>query len=137
MFLSLCTSDVQLGDRIAIMAHGKLRAIGNSITLKRKFGAGYRVSVYTDPATVAAAKKRLQDLMPTANLEDDSAGALIYQLPMGDTGLIPKVVKYLDSDPDGFVKTWGISQTTLEEVFLRLIRAANPGGYSGYEKKTN
>ena len=117
------------------MAHGKMRALGNSITLKRKFGAGYRVSVYTDPSLMEVAKEKLKTLMPNANLEDDSAGALIYQLPMADTALIPAVVKYFDTNPDAFVKTWGISQTTLEEVFLRLIRAANPGGYSGYEKK--
>lgn len=34
-----------LGDRIAIMARGRLRCIGNSIRLKQKFGAGYQVSV--------------------------------------------------------------------------------------------
>jgi hypothetical protein len=33
-----------LGDRIAIMARGQLRAIGNSIRLKQKYGSGYQVS---------------------------------------------------------------------------------------------
>lgn len=32
-----------LGDRIAIMARGKLKAIGSSIHLKQKYGAGYQV----------------------------------------------------------------------------------------------
>ena len=34
-----------LGDRIAIMAKGKLRCIGTSLRLKQKFGSGYQVSV--------------------------------------------------------------------------------------------
>jgi ABC-type multidrug transport system ATPase subunit len=34
-----------LGDRIAIMVRGKLRAIGSSIRLKHKFGSGYQVSL--------------------------------------------------------------------------------------------
>ncbi len=34
-----------LGDRIAIMARGRMRCIGTSIRLKNKFGAGYRMSV--------------------------------------------------------------------------------------------
>ena len=34
-----------LGDRIAIMARGKIRAIGTSVRLKQKFGAGYQVWV--------------------------------------------------------------------------------------------
>ena len=33
-----------LGDRIAIMKKGKLSTIGSSITLKNKFGNGYRLS---------------------------------------------------------------------------------------------
>lgn len=34
-----------LGDRIAIMARGALKAIGSSIRLKQKFGAGYQVGL--------------------------------------------------------------------------------------------
>jgi ABC-type multidrug transport system ATPase subunit len=36
-----------LGDRIGIMARGRLRAIGSSIRLKQKFGAGYQVRAQT------------------------------------------------------------------------------------------
>ncbi|KAJ3084515.1 ATP-binding cassette sub- A member 1, partial [Quaeritorhiza haematococci] len=122
-----------LGDRIAIMAHGRLRAIGNSIALKNKFGAGYRISIVTDPERAEAAKEVVSARVPDAVLEDDSAGALIYQFPITSTAAIPGFVKYLDADPDGLVRAWGISQTTLEEVFLRIIREANPNGYSGYE----
>ena len=35
-----------LGDRIAIMALGRLRAIGTSLRLKQRFGAGFQVCVY-------------------------------------------------------------------------------------------
>jgi ABC-type multidrug transport system ATPase subunit len=34
-----------LGDRIGIMARGRLQAVGSSLRLKQKFGAGYQVSV--------------------------------------------------------------------------------------------
>ena len=34
-----------LGDRIAIMARGRLRCIGSSIHLKHRFGSGYKVSL--------------------------------------------------------------------------------------------
>lgn len=39
---SMAEADV-LGDRIAIMVRGRLRAIGSSIRLKHKFGSGYQV----------------------------------------------------------------------------------------------
>jgi ABC-type multidrug transport system ATPase subunit len=32
-----------LGDRIGIMAKGRLRCLGNSVRLKTRFGAGYKV----------------------------------------------------------------------------------------------
>lgn len=34
-----------LGDRVAVLARGRLRALGSSIRLKQKFGAGYQVVV--------------------------------------------------------------------------------------------
>jgi ABC-type multidrug transport system ATPase subunit len=107
-----------LGDRIAIMAHGRLKAIGNSISLKNKYGAGYRISIITNSVDVMKAK--VTSMVPGAVLEDDSAGALIYQFPLSSTPSIPNFVKWLESNSEGMVKAWGISQTTLEEVFLRL-----------------
>lgn len=113
-----------LGDKIAIMAHGKLRAIGSSIRLKSKFGAGYRISVVTDSDkdNMERAKALIMGQAPGLKLEDDSAGALIYNLATEDVAQIPTIVNYLDANPDGIVKAWGMSQSTLEEVFLKLIR---------------
>jgi hypothetical protein len=34
-----------LGDRIAIMARGSIRALGSSLRLKQKYGSGYQVSI--------------------------------------------------------------------------------------------
>ncbi|KAI8820139.1 uncharacterized protein EV422DRAFT_531784 [Fimicolochytrium jonesii] len=153
-----------LGDRIAIMAHGRLRAIGSSITLKSQHGTGYRVSIIVDPEHSAYAKGVIANMAPTAVLEDDSAGALLYQFPSGPAGAgrggprsegqeeLQRFIAFLEGSDENvdpaaaaaqqgengkeqsgpwWVKAWGISQTTLEEVFLRLIRDANPQGYSG------
>ena len=38
-----------LGDRIAIMARGRLRCIGSSIHLKHRFGSGYQVMITPAP----------------------------------------------------------------------------------------
>lgn len=62
-------------------------------------------------------------MIPDAMLEDDSAGALIYQFSNGDS--IPAFITFLEENKSGLVKTWGISQSTLEEVFLKLIREGN------------
>jgi ATP-binding cassette subfamily A (ABC1) protein 3 len=34
-----------LGDRIAIMARGKISCVGSSIFLKNKFGVGYNMTI--------------------------------------------------------------------------------------------
>ncbi|KAJ3060393.1 hypothetical protein HDU99_005946, partial [Rhizoclosmatium hyalinum] len=82
------------------------------------FGAGYRISVIT--SNPEAMKAKVASSVPNANLEDDSAGALIYQFPISSTPSIPSFVKWLEENKEGMVKSWGISQTTLEEVFLKL-----------------
>ncbi|KAL5032325.1 hypothetical protein RTP6_000451 [Batrachochytrium dendrobatidis] len=114
-----------LGDKIAIMSKGRLRAINNSIALKTKFGTGYRISVVANPVELEHVKGIIQRMVPGAVLEDDSAGALIYQFPGSSTGSIPDFVQWLEENKDGLVKSWGISQSTLEEVFLKLIRETN------------
>ncbi|KAL2920141.1 hypothetical protein HK105_200207 [Polyrhizophydium stewartii] len=114
-----------LGDEIAIASKGRLLAINNSIVLKTKFGTGYRISVVTDQSEAARVKDIVQSMIPGANLEDDSAGGLIYQFPETSAAAIPAFVRWLEENKDGLIKSWGISQSTLEELFLRLIREAN------------
>ena len=114
-----------LGDRICVMSKGRLRAINNSIALKNKFGEGYRISVVVDQAESEKTKAIVSSMIPGAKLEDDSAGALIYQFPASSISVIPKFVEWLEDNKDGAVKSWGISQSTLEEVFLKLIRESN------------
>lgn len=113
-----------LGDQIAIMSKGRLKAINSSMALKSKFGSGYRISVVTNKNVADSVKETITKLIPDATLEDDSAGALIYKFPKSDC--IPAFVNWLESeDAAKRVKTWGISQSTLEEVFLKIIRESN------------
>jgi ABC-type multidrug transport system ATPase subunit len=111
-----------LGDRIAIMSKGIFKAIGNSIHLKNKFGSGYRISVITDPANIGQLKEAVLSIVPEATIADESAGALIYQFPHTSIEAVPRLVQWLEQSKGKLVKNWGISQSTLEEVFLRLIR---------------
>lgn len=105
-----------LGDRVCIMSKGRLIAIDNSIALKNKFGEGYRISVVTDQHEAEMVKRTIEMLLPEAKLEDDAAGALIYKFPATSLNAIPSFVDWLESDKVGLIKSWGISQSTLEEV---------------------
>ncbi|CAG8683115.1 18808_t:CDS:2 [Gigaspora rosea] len=117
-----------LGDRICVMAHGHLRALGNSIRIKNKFGAGYRVSLVTHPNDSQRLKELVETQVPAAKLEDDSAGSLIYELPLSALPALPSFIQWLEENEEisnseprkKLVKAWGVSQKSLEEAFLRL-----------------
>ena len=34
-----------LGDRVAIMSHGKIQALGTALGLKKEYGGGYKMNV--------------------------------------------------------------------------------------------
>src|SRR6185312_11461694 len=83
-----------LGDRISIMAHGRLRALGNAIHLKNRFGAGYRVSLVCHPSDASILKSRVEARVSEAKLEDDSAGALIYEIPVSSMHVLPNLIMW-------------------------------------------
>eukprot|EP01083_Nonionella_stella_P063289 164447_1 len=110
-----------LGDRIAIMSDGKVKCCGSSAYLKDLYGVGYTLTVSldlkdeNDKANAEAIKDDVdQEILP--QITDSSvvsfAGCEItYRLPC-DT---------FDQDKEKLmIKEYGISVTTLEEVFLRV-----------------
>jgi len=111
-----------LGDEIVIMSRSVVKAIGNSIHLKNKFGNGYSISIIANgDENIENVKQIAKEMVPGIRLADDSAGALIFEFSYDLSEYIPKFVQYLDENPDGIISTWGMSQTTLEEVFLTVI----------------
>lgn len=115
-----------LGDQVAIMALGAVRAFGSSVHLKGKFGAGYRISLVCDSDNSARVRTAVQGLIPSATLEDASAGALAFQIPSEGMGSLADLVRRLEAGEVAGVREWGISQSTLEDVFLKIIREVNP-----------
>lgn len=115
-----------LGDRIGIMVYGKLRALANPIKLRGRFGSGFRISATCDANDVESLKLKIQSMIPSAVLEDDSAGAVLYKIPLDSSEMIPELADWLEENPDSIVTGWGLSQTTLEEVFLKVVRKYQP-----------
>ncbi len=89
-----------LGDRIGIMIKGKLRALGNAVHLKNLFGCGYRLTLICEPYNLDRLKSLFAAQMPEAKLEDDSAGALIYEIPMMCNTKIPTVVDWIEQNAE-------------------------------------
>ncbi|KAF9147759.1 ATP-binding cassette sub- A member 1 [Linnemannia schmuckeri] len=127
-----------LGDKVAIMVSGHLKAIGNTTRLKNKFGNGYRVELAlghpTEQFPNIPAQKELEQemteatraIMPESVLLDKSGGVMVFGIPMQAIERMADLTAMLENAQRlGRVKQWGIAQTSLEEVFLSLIRSSD------------
>ncbi len=115
-----------LGDRIGIMADGKLRCCGSSLFLKNKFGVGYRLSIVkksNDPNPELDAF--VLGHIATASKLSDISAEVIYQLPLDESDKFGPFFKEMDGKLDTLgVAEYGVAVTTLEEVFLTVGRGA-------------
>jgi ABC-type multidrug transport system ATPase subunit len=129
----------RVADRVAVMAHGTLRAIGTPLQLKAALGVGYRIALAAPPgadgaAATAAAAAALCGALPGSALEPGAAGGAAVRVPGGDAeALLPAALRALqDAQDAGAVAEWGVSHATLEDVFLELMRrdAEAVGGHA-------
>ena len=117
-----------LGDRIGIMSAGQLVALGNSLHLKEKFGDGYTIKVVAPMESAVLLQQKFAEVLPEARLTDSNAGNMTYVLPDAETiAKAPKLISLIESVQAGEVAglsltDWGISHTTLEDVFLKLAK---------------
>ena len=134
-----------LGDRIAIMAEGKLKCCGSSLYLKHLYGAGYRLTFVKGPNCDVKEVQRLVDRhVSETELVSDIGTELALWLPLAQSAKFPQLLREIDeaisSGRMGIVQ-YGISVTTLEEVFVKAGSASDTieAGYgnlgSGMTKK--
>jgi ABC-type multidrug transport system ATPase subunit len=114
-----------LGDRIAIMADGSLKCVGSSLFLKRKFGIGYNLSLVSSSPTVIVEKieTELRKFVSTSSLISCAGSEAAFRLPFEDKQKFPDLFSHLDySMSDLSISNYGISSTTLEEVFIKVAQ---------------
>uniref|UniRef100_F6USW1 ABC transporter domain-containing protein n=1 Tax=Ciona intestinalis TaxID=7719 RepID=F6USW1_CIOIN len=116
-----------LGDRIAIMAEGKLRCTGSSVFLKNKFGVGYHVVLTKTPSCdVAKVDEIFRSHVKESKLERTAGGEISFVLPFDSSSSFPKLFQTLEQDAGALgVTNFGATVTTMEEVFLRSEKLSN------------
>ncbi|GMF14304.1 unnamed protein product [Phytophthora lilii] len=118
-----------LGDRIAIMAEGQLRCCGSSLFLKNRYGSGYNFTLVKSSDPAAPCKEaQLQSLVtarvPSAKVLSNVGAEIAFQLPLDGTASFPVLFEELDAKMGELgVLSYGISVTTLEEVFIKVAEA--------------
>ncbi|XP_076823215.1 phospholipid-transporting ATPase ABCA3-like isoform X1 [Clavelina lepadiformis] len=116
-----------LGDRIAIMAKGKLRCVGSSVFLKNMFGVGYHIVLTkTSDCNVNKLTELFQSNVPETRLERSAGAELSFVLPFQASPQFPKLFQTLDSQAVSLgISGFGAMVTTMEEVFLRVTENAD------------
>lgn len=89
-----------LGDRVGIMAQGRLCALGTPLRLKNAYGTGYRLSLVLASASDAVAAAVVDGVTaraPGAQLALRDASSLDIVLPFSELAAIPAVLTWVDS----------------------------------------
>uniref|UniRef100_A0AAR2L7N2 Cholesterol transporter ABCA5 n=1 Tax=Pygocentrus nattereri TaxID=42514 RepID=A0AAR2L7N2_PYGNA len=110
-----------LADRKAVISQGQLKCVGSSLYLKTKCGVGYhlRMSV-TEVCEVDSLASLVKQHVPKAQLSRQQEAELTFTLPFESMETFPGLFAELDCRPDLGIINYGVSMTTLEDVFLRL-----------------
>ncbi|XP_068803956.1 glucosylceramide transporter ABCA12 isoform X2 [Struthio camelus] len=120
-----------LSDRIAFLEHGGLKCCGSPFYLKETFGDGYHLTLtkkknMIEECDTAAVTSLIQSHLPEAYLKEDIGGELVYVLPpfkSAVSGAYQALLRALDTSlSDLQLGCYGISNTTVEEVFLNLTK---------------
>ncbi|CAH8265610.1 unnamed protein product [Arabidopsis lyrata] len=126
----------ELGDRIGIMANGSLKCCGSSIFLKHHYGVGYTLTLVKTSPAVSVAARIVHRHIPSATCVSEVGNEISFKLPLASLpcfeNMFREIESYMknsvdrskiseieDSDYPG-IQSYGISVTTLEEVFLRV-----------------
>ncbi|CAM9884095.1 unnamed protein product [Rangifer tarandus platyrhynchus] len=121
-----------LGDHVAVLQRGRLRCSGPPASLTRAHAQGLRLTLSRqpsvleadDPKDTACATSLIQSYIPQASLRGSSRGELSYMIPEGaDRACFEGLFQALDQNLHQLHLTgYGLSDTTLEEVFLHLLQ---------------
>ncbi|KAM8945714.1 ABC-type organic anion transporter ABCA8-like [Pelodytes ibericus] len=127
-----------LADRKAVLSNGRLKCVGSSMFLKRKWGIGYHLRMQVTPSCdiehiTSVVKQHISSAKPTVQNEEE----LIYTLPFENMDLFPDLFLHLDGLVGQHIVSYGVSMTTLDDVFLKLEGEAEieKGDYSVFSRE--
>ncbi|NWW17990.1 ABCA9 protein, partial [Falcunculus frontatus] len=110
-----------LADRKAFISHGRLKCVGSSLFLKKKWGICYHLRIHvSESCDLENVTSLVKGYIPNATFSGHSQYELRYKLPLENVNKFPDLFSGLDSCSEQGVISYGVSMTTLEDVFLRL-----------------
>jgi len=108
--------------RIGIMSKGSLRCVGSNLHLKNKYGQGFTIKFNISGYKEDTAQSLISSILPTATLIEAIGGSLTYQVARKDLIVSKLFATMMLTSENSGILDWGISQTTLEDVFLNIVK---------------
>ena len=112
-----------LADQIAIMSNGKIKCLGDSLYLKNKYGGGYSLSINLfEIEKIEEIIKIVTEIHSNSKVISKNSGNVLFKLT-STSGKFPELLSEIEKkEEEKIIKNWGISQTTLEEVYLAVTQ---------------
>ncbi|CAF3603781.1 unnamed protein product [Rotaria socialis] len=125
-----------LSDRIAVMTKGRLQASGTPAFLKQQTEFEYRVFIEKkSTCDIERVTELFHKHVQTAILERQSSSELVFGIKRGMSQQISRLIKALDEEgPTINIDGYGLSMTTVEEVFLKLVEEDEEEEYNEANK---
>ncbi|KAL9241235.1 hypothetical protein vseg_015366 [Gypsophila vaccaria] len=113
-----------LCDRIGIFVDGGLQCIGNPKQLKGRYGGTFVFTMTTSADNDEEVERMAQNLSRNSQKIYHISGTQKFEIPKHDIR-ISDVFKAVENAKKRFtVQAWGIADTTLEDVFIKVSREA-------------
>ncbi|KAL2515976.1 ABC transporter A family member 7 [Forsythia ovata] len=113
-----------LCDRLGIFVDGSLQCVGNPKELKARYGGSYVFTMTTSSNHEEEVENLVRRLSPNANKIYQISGTQKFELPKHEI-IISEVFKAVENAKSRFtVHAWGLADTTLEDVFIKVARGA-------------
>ena len=112
-----------LGDRIAIMARGKVQCYGSPFFLKQRLGSGYSLHVTKDSGFSGSTEVLflVQATIPEATIIHENKEELVLLLPSSSSAMLPKMLEPLEARQEVLgIAGIGLTVTTMDDVFLKI-----------------
>ncbi|KAF7123417.1 hypothetical protein RHSIM_Rhsim12G0157900 [Rhododendron simsii] len=114
----------QLCDRLGIFVDGSLQCIGNPRELKARYGGSYVFTMTTSSNHEEEVERLVKNLSRNANKVYHLSGTQKFELPKQEVR-IAEVFRAVEKAKRRFtVQAWGLADTTLEDVFIKVARSA-------------
>ncbi|XP_040186090.1 ABC-type organic anion transporter ABCA8-like [Rana temporaria] len=129
-----------LADRKAVLSNGRLKCVGTSFFLKRKWGIGYHLRMQVTPSCdTEAITSLIKQHVSNAKLSTQNVEDLTFTLPFLNMDAFPALFSDLEGHVGRDIVSYGVSITTLDDVFLKLEGEAEieKGDYGVFAHEQN